>query len=216
VVWSLQLDQRWSRLLGGHANLQPLAAAVEFNKICSTKESFPMTTQPVTKRLEDEKTVTMFFPRKTALQLDSQPGVAESQGGRILEFEQGINEVPVSLSTHSYLRDSGARPYTRNAAEAKAFSDQQASDAKQKADAADAAIKSADAQVVAAQAQAGAELTALKTSWDNRIAELKAKADKLRGPKPATPVLTPAQQKAADDAKIAADEKAAADKAAGK
>jgi hypothetical protein len=184
-----------------------------------------MTTQPVTKRLEDEKTVTMFFPRKTALQLDSQSGVAESQGGRILEFNQGINEVPVSLSTHPYLRDSGARPYTRNATEAKAFSDQQASDDKQKADAADAAIKSADAQVVAAQAQAGAELTALKTSWDNRIAELKAKADKLRAgaPKPASPVLTPAQQKAADDAKAAAaaaqkaaDEKAAADKTAGR
>ena len=155
-----------------------------------------MSTQPVvTQRppLDSEQTVTMYFPKRVVLQRDLTPAPAPGEGG-FVTFEKGVNEVPVSLSKHPWLKDNGARPYTRTAAEAKALSDQKAADEKTKADAAAYAVKRAEDAVVAAQQQADAEVASLKASWDSKISDLKAKVDscKAAAPKPApTPTPTP-------------------------
>jgi hypothetical protein len=156
-----------------------------------------MSTQPVVaprKALADEPTVTMYFPKKVVLQRDLNPAPAAGEGGYVT-FERGVNEVPESLSTHPWLRDNGARKYTRTAAEAKALGDQKTADEKQRADAAAYAVKRADDDVKAAMAQADAEVASLKATWDSRINELKAKADALRAeaPKPPAAPAAPAQ-----------------------
>jgi hypothetical protein len=158
-----------------------------------------MSTQPVvTQRppLDGEPTVTMYFPKRVVLQRDLTPAPAPGEGG-FVTFERGVNEVPLSLSKHQWLRDNGARPYTRTVAEQKQLADQKAADEKQKADAAAYAVKRADDDVKAAMAQADAEVASLKASWDSKINELKAKADGLRkvAPAPAPTPATPAPPK---------------------
>ena len=75
----------------------------------------------------DEDTVTMYFPKRVVLQRDTNPAPAPGEGGYVT-FERGVNEVPVSLADHQWLRDNGARKYTRTAAESKQLSDQKAAD----------------------------------------------------------------------------------------
>ena len=132
----------------------------------------------------DEDTVTMYFPKRVVLQRDTNPAPAPGEGGYVT-FERGVNEVPASLADHQWLRDNGARKYTRTAAESKQLFDQKVADEKARADAHAESVKRADANVAAMKTQGDAAMASLEAQWDSKIKDAERKADELRANAPA-------------------------------
>jgi len=59
--------------------------------------------------VREEPTVTMVFPRDLSVNLDNYAG--------LIHFKAGIQEVPVSVSAHWYLKQQGVKAYEKPKAE---------------------------------------------------------------------------------------------------
>lgn len=64
----------------------------------------PMSPGEAKDKLGDDQTVEMVFPRDVVVQL---------VGGLKVKFFKGVQNVPLSLAGHGYLKDHGVKPYER-------------------------------------------------------------------------------------------------------
>jgi len=81
-----------------HDDPRPAMVGVFGDIAVPKKETLPAS-------VREEPTVTMVFPHALSLNLDNYAG--------LMHFKAGIQEVPVSISNHWYLKQQGVRAYQK-------------------------------------------------------------------------------------------------------
>ena len=132
----------------------------------------------------EKPTVTMFFPKRVVLTLDpGLVGVADNQfASKLMIFNPGVQEVPLILASHPWLKTNGVVPYTGQTVPLGAqTAEQSAAVIKEnqiaaKADT-EASLAKTEAKNVADQAKAATDAKANKEKADIEAARVKAVAD---------------------------------------